>query len=511
MIRRLFLQELLSFERVELEFDNGLIVLSGPSGAGKSLLMSSILSLLGIGNTQARTSEIELNGLAGISSTMYDIDEEVVIRSIKKEKTRHYLDEQNISKKSLKAIFAPYLNHLSVRDSGGFESEKLLRIFDESIKNKNASYKKLLKEYKKRYATYKAELQRLEKIRQDEKDLANLIEFTSFEIDKIKSIDPKIGEDEELMTIKKQLSRIDKINDALSQAEAIFALEDTVGKVYELCELDGSMFTDAMNQLRSDFDYSRGLSTELEGTDVESLLDRLEKITDLKSRYGSIEEAISYRIQKEQELLGYKTIEQDKSTLVAFLELEQRELTILAMKIRQSRKDESVVIANTMQEYLARLKLPAVSFDFDESILDENGADIVQMRLANSGTSKLSGGEHNRLRLALLVASLQKSTSHNAIIVLDEIDANVSGDESIAIAQMIAKLASHYQIFAISHQPHLAAIATQHILVEKPDGISQALLLDHDGRVSEISRIIGGENADEKAVAFAEELLRKNQ
>jgi len=72
---------------------------------------------------------------------------------------------------------------------------------------------------------------------------------------------------------------------------------------------------------------------------------------------------------------------------------------------------------------------------------------------------------------------------------------------------MIAKLSSIYQIFAISHQPHLASKANQHILVSKKNGKSRAIILDKQGRVDEIARIIGGEKPNTEAVNFAIKLL----
>jgi DNA repair protein RecN (Recombination protein N) len=105
-----------------------------------------------------------------------------------------------------------------------------------------------------------------------------------------------------------------------------------------------------------------------------------------------------------------------------------------------------------------------------------------------------------------MAAALQDGTQGQGVVILDEIDANVSGDESIAIAAMIADLARVYQVFAISHQPHLAAQADQHILISR-NGDSHAVELDAQGRIREITRIIGGEGADEEAVAFARKLL----
>jgi len=82
----------------------------------------------------------------------------------------------------------------------------------------------------------------------------------------------------------------------------------------------------------------------------------------------------------------------------------------------------------------------------------------------------------------------------------------VSGDESIAIAEMIAKLSSAYQIFAISHQPHLSAWANQHILVTKEGEQSSIEVLNESKRVQEIARIIAGESPTPQALEFAKKL-----
>jgi DNA repair protein RecN (Recombination protein N) len=93
------------------------------------------------------------------------------------------------------------------------------------------------------------------------------------------------------------------------------------------------------------------------------------------------------------------------------------------------------------------------------------------------------------------------------VLILDEIDANVSGDESIAIANMIAKLSAVYQIFAISHQAHLASKAKQHLLVSKTKNRSRVTLLDKKGQITEIARIVGGEKPNAEAISFSEKLL----
>ncbi len=506
MIERLYLRQLVTFDEVELEFDTGLVVFTGPSGAGKSVLISAILSSFGY-STQgaAQLCELTLQKPASLQHEHYLLEDELTIKTLKKEKLRYFLDGQNISKKALHEMFAPYVQYLSVRDSKTFESHKLLGFLDASLLGHDKSFKKLLKEYRKRFSNYKQKAEELARIKEDESKLAERIEFATYEVEKIERIDPKIGEDEELIEVKKQLSRIDKIKDALQRAMEIFTYESSVEEVYRLLEKDASHFSDAMNQLRADFEQTEHLTDELEEMDVEQILDRLSEITALQQRYGSIEEALAYKEAKKKELQGYQNIEQDKSILENFLHMEYVELSTLAREISKQRQKEAKRLEGLLSEYLKSLKLPALHFVFSKDELNLSGIDNVDVNLANSSTATLSGGEFNRVRLALMASTIQES-QEKGVLILDEIDANVSGDESIAIAQMIQKLSRVYQIFAISHQPHLSALADQHIVVTKDEQASQVTTLSNEGRIYEIARIIAGENPTKEALEFAKKL-----
>jgi DNA repair protein RecN (Recombination protein N) len=506
MITRVYLKNLISFPEVELELEKGLVVLSGPSGAGKSLFMNSILATFGYGTAEASLCEVLVTKPSKLKSDAFEFEDEITVKSIKKEKTRYTIDGQNISKKALNQLFSPFVQFLSVRDKSGFSSSDLLALTDNTLIAKDKSFKKLLKEYKSRYEKYRLKVNQLEKIKADEAKLMELIEFAEFEIDKIESINPQIGEDEELLKVKHQLSRIDKVNDALEGATGIFSFEESVSEVYRLLDKDDSMFSDMMNQLRADFEDIESLSDELAEVDIEAVLDRLEKISALKNRYGSIEEALDYVAEKKKELAGYKNIEQDKSMLESFLSMELMELSILAGKISLNRKKSAIGLEKVLKGYLEELKLPALKFEFSVINLNENGEDELEVNLDGSTASTLSGGEFNRVRLALMVVALS-GVKEGGVLILDEIDANVSGDESIAIANMISKLSEVYQIFAISHQAHLASKANQHLLISKSKGISSVTLLDKNGQIDEIARIIGGEKPNEEALSFAKKLL----
>jgi DNA repair protein RecN (Recombination protein N) len=507
LIERLYFRDLVTFKEVELEFNQGLVVFSGPSGAGKSVLMSSILSSFGYSvKGVASLCEVNLEKPISLKSEAFELCDDLTIRTLKKEKLRYLIDGQNISKKVLNEMFTPYIQYLSVRDRGGFESEILVQMIDNELISKDKVYKKSLKEYKKRYLNYKEKVDKLSKIREEETKLAELIEYANYEIEKITSVNPKVGEEEELLKIKQQLSRIDKIKDALNTANEIFAFERSVEEVYRLLDKNVSLFSDMMNQLRSDFEETETLANELEEVNVEEVLDKLSDLNILKNRYGSIEEALAYKESKIAELAGYKNIEQDKSMLESFLQIEFSELNIIALRLSQSRKREAKVLEKVLQGYLETLKLPQLTFTFNSISLSQSGVDSLDVMLGDSKTDTLSGGEFNRVRLALMATTIPKRSSKQGILILDEIDANVSGDESIAIAEMIAKLSLVYQIFAISHQPHLAAKAKQHIVINKVGKHSKAEVLNDEGRVQEIARIIAGENPTPQALEFAKKL-----
>jgi DNA repair protein RecN (Recombination protein N) len=507
MVERLYVKSLLSFEQIELEFSPNLVVLSGPSGAGKSVLMNSVLAGFGLSDGLAQMSEMELALSDGIESDIYELENPSIVKLIKKNSVRCYVDGQSIPRKELRGLLGSYVHYLSVRDKGGFESETLIRLIDDALSASEPEYSQLIGDYRQHYQIYRESIAQLDKIRSDEKELAERIEFTTFEIEKIRSIDPREDELDELMATKRQLSRIEKIDDAAKRAEVIFGAEGAVEELFGLLERDGGYFSDAMNQLRSDMEAGNQLVDELSEMDVETILDRLEQLNTLIKRHGSIEESLNYLTAKEEELAGYTHIEEDKSALEEAISQEEKHLNTTADKITKYRKVHAGKLAETMSRYLLELKLPAVSFRFDSVSLGLLGRDEVDLELSGSMRATLSGGEHNRLRLALMASALLEGSGAQGVVILDEIDANVSGDESIAIAEMISDIAQSYQVFAISHQPHLAAKATQHILITKEGNISQAVELDHERRVGEIARIVGGEMADDEAVAFARKLV----
>ena len=155
------------------------------------------------------------------------------------------------------------------------------------------------------------------------------------------------------------------------------------------------------------------------------------------------------------------------------------------------------------------LYLNSATIDLGIKDLDSQGLDYIDFKLNGVSLQTISSGEYNRLRLALLSAIAKLDIDENGILFLDEIDANLSGKESEAIAKVLISLSKNYQIFAISHQIQLTSSADQHFLVEKNNDISTVRELQKNEKIVEIARMISGENVTNEALNFAKNLIKE--
>ncbi len=508
MINRFYLKDYLSFNEIDLDFGTGLIVFTGASGAGKSVLMNSILSLFGNGDAKAILSEVNIDNL-DINNEEYAIkkNEEFVIKQTNISKTRHLLNSQTISKKILKEFGAKFSKHLHLKDTTDFQSSKIVDFLDFLSLKDDINFKILLDEFKNNFTKLKELKSKLVKINQDEQELDELIEYAKFEINKIASIDPKIDEYDELKLVKDNLSKKDKVQDALEKCQPLLQNTHHINSALQLLDKNSEFFDDCISELNNIFEKFNDSMSSYEDEDIEKVLDRLENLSQLQKKYGTIENALEYKRQKELELESYENISFEKSILEKNIKKFTIEVDKLASKLTVQRKNNIGILQESINEYLEYLYLKGLKITINPKTLDESGKDEIVFTLNNTALDKISSGEFNRLRLVLLTARSKYECQNGGILFLDEIDANLSGKESESIAKVLQELSKFYQIFAISHQPQLSATASHHFLVEKKDNVSTVRLLNKDDRISEISRMISGKNITNEAVDFAIKLL----
>ncbi len=508
MINRFYLQDYLSFQNIDLEFKAGLIVFTGASGAGKSVLMNSMLSLFGNNEAKPKISEVSIGSLK-IHNENYDIEfnEEFVIKQTNGTKIRYLLNNQTISKKSLKEFGSSFSKHLHLRDIADFQSKKIVEFLDFlSLQNDN-NFSSLLKEFQDSFATLKELKIKLEKINKDEEKLDELIEYTKFEIEKISSLDPKIDEYDELKLIKDNLSKKEKVQEILEKCEPILTGSHHITTALQLLNEDSVAYEDMINEVNNVFEKFNDSLGNMGDDDIEKVLDRLENLSKLQKRYGTIEDALKYKEQKILELEEYENISFEKAILEKNIKKSTILLDELSSKLTKQRLKYIGTLEDTINEYLKFLYLDGLKVSCEKKILDETGCDEIIFTLNDTPLNKISSGEFNRLRLALLTARSKYECQNGGILFLDEIDANLSGKESESIAKVLEDLSKYYQIFTISHQPQLSATASQHFLVEKTDNISCVKLLNKEQRIQEVSRMISGKDITNEAIDFAKQLL----
>ncbi len=511
MLERFYLREHLSFDEVDLEFDQNFIVFTGPSGAGKSILMEALLSLFGFKECEARVIEASVSHRLDLSA--FGIEEDIpnIFRLTREKSTRYFINNQQVSKKNIKTISQRFIRYLTLREFSEFENENLLHLLDAIAAQSNPDHMQKLDQFRKTYRHYKEISQTLAKLHEEEKKVQELIEFTRFEIEKIEKIAPDPDEYDTLMQHKKALSKKEKIEQSIAEASQIFTLAPQVSQALSLIGSDSEFFDDAITRLEALFEETTSRMAELNDLDIETLLDRIEALSDLIRKHGSIRDALTYLDKKKTELAHYENLAFEKANLQQEEASLRKALDHKAQTITQNRTKALKILQSRVEHYLNLLFLESVTFTIEPAPLGEYGCDHVRVALKNTTLKKISSGELNRLRLAFLAASSEFVQSEGGILILDEIDANVSGKESMSIAKVLRQLATNYQIFAISHQPQLSSTADLHFLVQKEDGKSSVTRLDDDGRIKELSRMISAEEITDEATNFARSLLTKKQ
>ena len=358
MINRVYIKNCLSFNEVNLEFQKGLNVFTGPSGAGKSILIQEILALFAFNDVKSELSELEFTNNSFEDATYgIDIGDDLIIKNIKKEKARYFLNNQSISKKNLQTISSKLIKQLNLKDTSDFESQKIIDFLDRLSTKNSSEFKNIKDSFDGKFKDYFNIKKELDRLYEDEKKIEDLKEFARFEITKIEEIDPKEDEYEKLNIIKKSLAKKEKIEKAINKASAIFELNSSITDLLQLLEVDSTFFDEAMNELNNILEKSSDSLSELEDINIEEVLNRIEKISSLQKRFGSIKEALEYKNQKKAELESFMNISFSKTRLEKEYFTLEIEIKDLAKKITSFRKESLVLLEEKINYYLKFLYL----------------------------------------------------------------------------------------------------------------------------------------------------------
>lgn len=510
LIKKIIIKDSPAFKEATLEPSPFFNVFSGASGAGKSVLMESILALFGLRECNAQTLEatLELYGIAEEFQGLID-EGEVVLTLTKKDKIRYFLNAQNIPKKKITEIFAPFLQHLGTKSANSLKEENLFFALDSFCAAKDSRHKAILQDYQESFSTYQDAKNNLKKLQEESLKVNELKEFLQFEIQKLEALNPKKGEYEELLLLKKEFSKKEKIAQSLQEIQDFLSQTHKVSNFLNLINHEDDSILNALGDLESLCQQESERLGEIEALNPEEILNRIEALSALKHRYGGIDEAIETLQSKKQELAKYENLDSLLKEAAHTLNQAQKSLESNAKSLLESRNSHLQDFIKSLNSTLKSLKMPPANLSLHEIPLESwsaLGSTTLEITL-NTELKNLSAGEFNRFSLALLLTQSTQA-KNQSIIILDEIDANLSGEESQGVAEVLHKLSQNYQIFAISHQSHMPSLAHSHFLIQKQPQGSQITLLDKQGRIHEIARMISGNEITQEAIDFATKRLQ---
>lgn len=550
MLKELKIENLAIIEKVDLEFKNGLIVLTGETGAGKSIILSGINLLIGEKASADMVRDGEEYLLAqGVFAVNEEQEAELKELGIEAEDNevivRRHIDKNGKGKAFVNNIRVPMSSLKEIMgtlvDIVGQHSHQMLlnksnhlRLLDRFLGDDGIAIKKQLEVIYNEYSSLERRIQDVEK---NKRETLEKKEFYEFQLQEIDKVNLKDGEDEKLEEEYKKLFHTGKIKEKLSLTENILkdGEKNALNIIYnsrknlETISKYGKEFQENLERLERVYydlqdcvDSIRDLNDDIEADDMrlEKVISRLDAINRLKSKYGDdISTILQYREKIDEKL----QLLDENSFQVKKLEKDRDEAKTkyytLAKKLSDIRKLKAKIIEENLQDELKGLNMGDANFkiEFEESTsMTLSGIDQVEFMISTNvgqGLKPLwkvaSGGEVSRIMLAIKV--IFSKVDNIPILIFDEIDTGVGGETVRKIANKLQEIGETTQVMSITHSPAIAAKATQQFYIEKKlldnKTITQVKELDEDERVKEIARMLAGKNISEAVIEHAKELL----
>lgn len=543
MIKSVLIKNFILIDELFLEFENGFNVLIGETGAGKSIILKAIDTVLGarvqkdVIFDKSKPALIEITFAHSEKEKeflqQYGLcDETVISREITSSSQKCRLNGALVNLDYIKEIREHLVDIHSQNQSYTYVMPKHhIELLDAYVKSIDEDFLKNYPAYREAFTEYQDVTKRLALLRENNSRNLQEIDFLKFQLNEIDSA--QIGENEEA-ELERELDVLSNIQTIKELSAGIYytlgddngvldALSKMNGQLSRACEYDAkleevqSSFIEAHENLKFCSDYLREYSQNLEDNPqrLEEINDRLSLILKLKRKYGDIFEA---REKFEKEL---SQIEGDFGSLD---ELEKREKELLekindlALKMSQARKKYSIELADLIAGELRKLELSRAEFEIQikEKKPDAKGIDDVEFMITTNVSSALaplakvaSGGEISRVMLAIKCVFAKVDSLPS--IIFDEIDTGISGKASNSVAEAISNLAKDIQVFAITHQPQIAARADAYFRVTKSQDektkVSAEKLRSRESVLEALASMASGE-VNNASVSFARELLK---
>ncbi|MBI3503164.1 MAG: DNA repair protein RecN [Bacteroidetes bacterium] len=550
MLRHLSIQNYALIEKIEIDFPEGLSIITGETGAGKSILLGALSLIAGSradsGTLQDKTKKCIVEGMFDIKNSslenffkQHELDyseHTVVRREISPDgKSRAFINDTPVTLSQLKELSVCLIDIHSQHETLTLnESEYQLSVVDAF-----AGINDAIQKYKIEFKKYKEVEKKLAELTEKEKQSKLDADYWKFQYDEFEKLNLQPGEQEKseqelklLENAEEIKSVLEKIYDALNGGEStiLSALNENKSQLSSISKLN-SAYNELLLRISSSYVELKDIATEIENLSqkisfnpnrAEELTNRLDEIYRLqkKHRVNSVEELLDVKTNVKQKLKENSSLEIEINKLQKEAEIVREKLFALAKKISSDRKKSLPKLEKEVNALLASLAMPNAQFRAEHLLLEmltEHGIDKIRFLFsANKGIelkqiSKVaSGGELSRLMLSIK-SLIAKNTSLPAII-FDEIDSGVSGGIAEQVGKLIFEMSKTMQVIAITHLPQIASKGNSHFTVFKQERagktFTQIKNLSKEERINEIAKMLSAGKPTETSMKNAKELLR---
>ena len=530
MLLELHVRNLALIEKADVEFGEGLNILTGETGAGKSIIIGSVALALG---AKAPKDCIRQGAPYAYVELVFSVDSQKKLESLKELEvfpdengllivSRKIMPSRSIGRVGDETVTAARLRtitELLLDIHGQHEHQSLLyeskhlEILDAYIRSQTQPLKDRVRRF---WGQWQEAQKRLSELNMDEEQRLREKDFLRFEIGEIEEASLREGEEEELteqyrrlshsQRILQNLSRIHRMLEESSLSEAIVSMEEVCGYDEDFSELknqlyDGeSILQDADREILSRMDHM-----DLDEEKLAAAEERLDLIRGLEAKYGgSVKEVLKKLEEKRIRLDELEHFEQIRLKAEENLKEVQNKLDETCAELSQVRRKASGEMAFQIKKALEDLNFLDVVFEMEIERLDHftpAGYDEARFLIStNPGEPAkplgqvASGGELSRIMLA--IKTVLADTDDIPTLIFDEIDTGISGITAQKVSEKLAYIARTHQVICITHLPQIAAMADVHFLIEKRawEGRTATAIrsLDRSEEVEELARLLGG-------------------
>ena len=555
MLQTLSIKQFAIIDELDINFSDGLTVMSGETGSGKSIIIDAIGQLIGMraSSDYVRHGEKKaiIEGIFDIDeskdainileSLAIDVDEDFLL--VKREifssgKSICRINNQTVTLQDLRKVMQELLDIHGQHETQSLLKQKYhLQLLDYYADNQ---YSDLLNQYQLSYNQYKNKRKELEELESADQALLQRLDLMKFQLEELTEASLKEGEVDQLESDIKRIQNSEKLNLALNNAHQVLTDESAIpDRLYELSnylQTINDIVPEKFVRLKEDIDqfyymledakheiYDEMANTEFDEQVLNEYESRMNLLNNLKRKYGKdITELIAYQSKLANEIDKIENYEQSTSQLREEIKTLYNEVIDIGKKLSQERRRVARELRDHIVSEIQNLQMKDANLEISFKPLDEptiEGIEFVEFLISPNRGEPLkslnkiaSGGELSRIMLALK-SIFVKSRGQTAIL-FDEVDSGVSGQAAQKMAEKMRDIAQYIQVICISHLPQVASMSDHHLLISKASNAdrttTQVKELKDENKIDEIARMISGASVTELTRENAKEMIKQN-